>query len=112
MASQSIQKLIESLDNDLPRSALLQKKVPALAEAFDAGRMKSTLQETLLGAEEGRYSIVECVPGKALYLLDHIINMQFKLKILDTADNQTIAALVNARLFQDLSACKTYLEAT
>ena len=37
MASQSIQKLIESLDNDLPRSALLQKKVPALSEAFDAG---------------------------------------------------------------------------
>jgi phosphotransferase family enzyme len=112
MASPAIEKLIQSLDNDLPRSALLQKKVPALAEAFDAGRMKSTLQETLLGAEEGRYSIVECVPGKALYLLDHIINMQFKLKILDTADNQTIAALVNARLFQDLSACKTYLDST
>jgi len=112
MASQSIQKLIESLDNDLPRSALLQKKVPALSEAFDAGRMKATLQEALLGPTEGQYSIVECIPGKALYLLDHIINMQFKLKILDTANNQTIAALVNARLFQDVSACKTYLDSS
>jgi hypothetical protein len=111
MASPPIEKLIESLENDLPRSAQLQKKVPALFEAFDAGRMKTTLQETLLGPEEGRYSIVECVPGKALYLLDHIINMQFKLKILDTVDKQTIAALVNARLFQDLSGCKTYLDA-
>jgi hypothetical protein len=55
--------------------------------------MKRILQETLLGTGRGRYSIVECLPGKALYLLDlHIINMQFKLKILDSADNQTIAA--------------------
>jgi len=112
MANPVIERLIESLDNDLPRSALLQKKVPVLAEAFDAGRMMTILQETLVSAEEGRYSIVECVPAKALYLLDHIINMQFKLKILDTAENQTIAALVNARLFRDLSACKTYLDST
>ena len=110
MANPAIEKLIESLDNDLPRSALLQKKVPALSEAFDAGRMKTILQETLLGSGEGQYSIVECIPGKALYLLDHIINMQFKLKILDSDDNQTIAALVNARLFQDLAVCKTYLD--
>src|SRR6185369_5782681 len=40
------------------------------------------------------------------------INMQFKLKILDSDDNQTIAALVNARLFQDLAVCKTYLDST
>ena len=59
-----------------------------------------------------QYSIVECVPGKALYLLDHIINMQYKLKILDNANNQTITTLVNARLFQDLSGCKTYLDNT
>ena len=49
MANQSIEKLIESLDNDLARSSLFQEKVPALAEAFDAGRMKGTLQEALLG---------------------------------------------------------------
>ncbi len=112
MVSPAIEKLIQSLDNDLPHSALLQKKVPALAEAFDAERMKTTLQATLLGPEEGQYSIVDCIPGKALYLLDHIINMQYKLKILDNSDHQTIATLVNARLFQDLSGCKTYLDAT
>lgn len=110
MASQLIQKLIESLDNDLARSALLQKKVPALTKAFDAGRMKTTLQEALLGPAEGRYSIVKCVPGKALYLLDHTINMQFKLEILDNTNNETLATLVNARLFQDAAACKAFLK--
>ena len=112
MANPAIEKLIARLDSDLPRSALFQKKVPALAEAFDAEGMKPTLQERLIGPAEGRYSIVECIPGKALYLLDHIINMQYKLKILDNTNNQTIATLVNGRLFQDLAECKTYLEQT
>jgi hypothetical protein len=110
MPSQSIQKLLEGLENDLPRSAQLQQKVPALAESFDAGRMKPTLQEILLGPEEGQYAIVECVPGKALYLLDHTINMQYKLKIADNSNNDTIAALVNARLFQDAAACRAFLD--
>jgi len=110
MANQSIQKLIESLDNDLPRSALLQKKVPALTEAFDAGRMSIALQEALLGSAEGQYSLTKCVPGKALYLLDHTINMQFKLELLDNTNNETIPALVNARIFQDSAACKAFLE--
>src|SRR5688572_22480231 len=110
MPSQSIQKLLEGLENDLPRSAQLQQKVPALAEAFDAGRMKTTLQEILLGADNSQYSITECIPGKALYLLDHIINMQFKLKILDSSNNETIATLVNARLFQDATACRAFFD--
>ena len=110
MANPAIAKLIESLDNDLPRSALFQKKVPALVEAFDADRMKQTLQDTLLDSKDGHYSIVNCLPGKALYLPDHIINMQYKLTILDSTSNETIATLVNARLFQDLSSCKRYLE--
>lgn len=110
MAKQSIEKLLESIDNDLPRSALFHEKVPALAKAFDAERMKPILQETLIGLVDGHYSIVECIPGKALYLLDHIINMQYKLKILDNTNNQTIATLVNGRLFQEFDACKTYLD--
>ncbi len=109
MANPVIERLIESLDNDLPRSALFQKKVPALAEAFDADRMTQTLQDTLL---DPNYSIVKCIPGKALYLLDHIINMQYKLTILDNANNQTINTMVNSRLFQDLAGCKTYLDNT
>src|ERR1041385_1936813 len=36
MASPAIQNLIQSLDNDLPRSALVQKKVRELAEGFNA----------------------------------------------------------------------------
>ena len=110
MPSQSIQKLLEGLENDLPHSAQLQQKVPALAESFDARRMKPTLQEILLGPEEGQYAIVECVPGKALYLLDHTINMQYKLKIADNNNNETIATLVNARLFQDAAACRAFLD--
>jgi hypothetical protein len=110
MPSQSIQNLLEGLENDLPRSALLQKKVPALAEAFDAGRMKPVLQEILLGPIEGQYTIVECVPGKALYLLDHIINMQYKLKILDNSNHEIIDTLVNARLFPDVAACRAFLD--
>ena len=110
MASQSIQNLLDGIENDLPRSALLQKKVPALAEAFNAGQMKKILQETLIGPVEGRYSILECVPGKALYLLDHTINMQYKLTILDSTDNQTISTLVNARLFPDAAMCQAFLK--
>ena len=110
MPSQAIQTLLEGIENDLARSALLRERVPALAEAFNAGRMKETLQETLLGTGEGRYSIVECVPGKALYLPDHIINMQYKLKILDNITNETISTLINARLFPDAAACRSFLE--
>ena len=110
MADPAIQKLIESLDNDLPRSALFQEKIPALREAFDAGRMTQTLQELLLGSDQSQYSILKCVPGKALYLPDHIINMQYKLTILDNDNSQEINAMVNARLFQDLDSCKTYLD--
>src|SRR5687767_3747613 len=110
MAHQSIKELIESLDNDLPRSAVYQKKVPALGEAFDAERMKATLQESLVGPVEDRYSIAKCVPGKALYLLDHTINMQFKLEVLDNTNNETIDTLVNARLFRDAAACRAFLQ--
>lgn len=112
MANLAIEKLIESLDNDLPRSRLFQEKVPALAEAFHADRMKPVLQEALIGSADGRYSLVECVPGKALYLLDHIINMQYKLKIRDHVNDQIVATLVNGRLFPDLAQCRTYLEQT
>src|SRR5688500_974407 len=112
MASPATEKLIKSLENDLPRSALLHEKVPALTEAFDPARMKTTLQESLVGPQEGQYSIIECVPGKALYLLDHTINMQYKLTILDSANNETIAALINVRLFPDAAACKRFLEQT
>ena len=110
MANPALEKLLESLENDLPRSALLQEKVPALSEAFDAVRMNKTLQKALLGSAEGRYSIVKCAPGKAFYLLDHTINMQFKLELLDSTNNETIPALVNARLFKDAAACKAFLE--
>jgi len=110
MANPELEKLLASLDNDLPRSALFQKKVPALAEAFDAERMKQTLQDALLDKKDDQYSIVKCIPGKALYLPDHIINMQFKLMLQDNASNETIETMVNARLFQDLDTCKTYLE--
>ena len=110
MANQSIQQLLDGLENDLPRSALIREKVPALAAAFDAGRMKPILQELLLGPEEGRYTIVECGPGKALYLLDHTINMQYKLKIADNTSGETIQTLVNARLFQDAASSQAFLD--
>ena len=110
MTSQTIQQLLAGLENDLARSVLLKDKVPALAAAFDAARMKATLQEILLGSENSQYSITECVPGKALYLLDHTINMQYKLNILDSTTNETINTLVNARLFQDAAASRAFLD--
>lgn len=110
MISQAIQTLLEGIENDLPRSAMLQQKVPALAKAFDAARMQPTLQEILIGPENDRYSIVECIPGKALYLLDHTINMQYKLKILDGKTQESIPTLVNARLFPDAPAARSFLE--
>jgi thiamine kinase-like enzyme len=110
MPSQAIRKLLEGIENDLARSALLREKVPALAEAFNAGRMKEILQETLLGSGKGRYSMIDCVPGKALYLPDHTINMQYKLKILDNTTDETMSTLINARLFPDAAACRSFLE--
>src|SRR5690349_10839595 len=110
MASPPIEKLIQNLDNDLPRGAAIQEKLPALAAAFDADQMKPILQSALMGPADGRYSLLSCSPGKALYLPDHIINMQYKLTILDNEGNQTINTLVNARLFRDLAECNTYLD--
>jgi hypothetical protein len=110
MASQAIATLIGQLENDLPRSALFRKKVPALAKAFDAERMKSTLQEVLFGAGSVRYSILSCVPGKALYLPDDVINLQYKLTIQDGVEGELIPGLLNARLFPELSACRAYLQ--
>ena len=110
MTSPAIEKIMVPLDNDLPRSALFREKVPALAEAFDAERMKQILQELLI--DSSHYSIVSCTPGKALYLPDHIINMQYKLTIQDHVANQSVQVLVNARLFQDLASCKTFLDST
>ncbi len=109
MATQAIAELIGQLENDLPRSALFREKMPALAKAFDAERMKNRLQDALLGGDEDRYSILSCVPGKALYLPDDIVNMQYKLTIQDGAQDELISGLLNARLFPDLSACQAYL---
>jgi hypothetical protein len=110
MASAAIEKLIESSDQDLLRSAFVQKKVPALAEAVDADRMRQTLQDTLLESGHGRYSIVNCMPVKMLCLPDDIVNMQYKLTIQDHPSNQTIETLINARLFPYLAECKTYVD--
>jgi hypothetical protein len=110
MTSPAIEKIIAHLDNDLPRSALFQEKVPALAEAFDAERMKQVLQEVLIDSSD--YSILSCTPGKALYLLDHIINMQYKLTIQDHVADQSLPVLINARLYQDLTSCKVFLDST
>ena len=110
MVNPAVQKLIDNLENDLARSALFREKAPALLEAFDAGRMTPLLQDALLDSRQSQYSILKCVPGKALYLPDHIINMQYKLTILDNASRQEINTMVNARLFQDPDSCKTYLD--
>jgi thiamine kinase-like enzyme len=112
MANSAIEQLIEILDSNLPRSVLFQKNVPVLAEAFHADSMRQILQDALFGPNPKHYSIVSCSPGKALYLPDHMINMQYKLTILDKGNNQTISTLANARLFLDISSCKTYLDNT
>jgi Phosphotransferase enzyme family len=112
MANSAIEQLIEILDSNLPRSILFQKNVPVLAEAFHADSMRQILQDALFRPNHEHYSIVSCTPGKALYLPDHMINMQYKLTILDKTNNQTTTTLVNARLFEDVSSCKAYLENT
>ena len=67
----------------------LRNKDPALTEAFDNDRIKKTLQEILIMAD-GHYSILEGTAGNALYLPDHVINMQYNLKILDNTNSQTM----------------------
>ena len=110
MTSPSIERLIEILDSNLPRSILFQKNVPILSQAFHAENMRQILQDALLGSNPEPYSIVSCAPGKALYLPDHMINMQYKLTILDKANNEKISTLANARLFEDISGCEAYLQ--
>ena len=110
MANPKIEQLTARIDNDLPRSALLKGAAPALAAAFDGDGMKQTLQETLIDSNDSRYSIMQCVPGKALYLPEHVINMQYKLTLADTLTGQVSTFLVNGRLFQNLAECKTYVD--
>jgi thiamine kinase-like enzyme len=112
MASPAVEQLIAILDSNLPRSVLFQKNVPVLAQAFHAESMRQTLQDALLGSNNERYSVVSCVPGKALYLPDHLINMQYKLTVRDQVTGQTSTTLVNARLFEDISNCEAYVENT
>ena len=112
MANPAVEKLIEILDSNLPRSILFQKNIPVLAEAFHVESMRQILQQALLGPNQERYSIVSCIPGKALYLPDHMINMQYKLTILDETAGQTSATLTNARLFEDVPSCKSYVDNT
>ena len=111
MPNPAIEKFIESLDGNLPRSVMFQKNIPVMAEAFHADGMKQILQDALFGPSQN-YSIVRCVPGKALYLPDHVINMQYQLIILDKGNDQTSTTLANARLFQDISSCKGYIDNT
>jgi hypothetical protein len=111
-ANSSIERLLEILDSNLPRSVLFQKNVPVLAEAFHAEAMRTVLQNALLGSNNQRHAIVSCSPGKALYLPDHNINMQYKLTIQDQGNHQRINTLANARLFEDLADCQTYLDTT
>ena len=110
MANPAIQELIENINDDLPRSTLYGEKATALMEAFDVERMTPVLQEALLNSNPSQYSILKCVPGKALYLPDHIINMQYKLTIQHHINKQTAETLINAQLFPDLAECTTYLE--
>jgi hypothetical protein len=112
MANPSIERLLEILDSNLPRSILFQKNVPILAEAFHAENMRQIVQDALLGPNPEPYSIVSCTPGKALYLPDHNINMQYKLTLLDKAKDQKISTLANARLFEDIASCEAYLQNT
>ncbi|MGZ6347666.1 MAG: phosphotransferase family protein, partial [Anaerolineales bacterium] len=112
MANPPIEDLIEKLDSDLPRSALLQAKAPALAAAFDVERMRQTLQEALFDPTEGHYSIVKCTAGKALYLPDNIINMQYNLALADNTNHRGLTALINARLFRHLADCRRYVDET
>lgn len=112
MSHLAMQKVIKSLDSNLPRSLVFQKHMPLLAEAFHAESMRQILHDALFGPNNKNYSIVSCTPGKALYLPDHISNMQYQLTILDKAKDQTMTTLVNARLFQDVSTCKAYLTNT
>ena len=110
MPNSAFEELIQSLDSYQPRSVVFQKNIPVLAEAFHAERMKQVLQEALLSLNNERYSISSCSPGKALYLPDHVINVQYGLTILDKENDKTITTLANARLFEDLSSCQTYLD--
>ena len=110
MANASFERLIETLDSNLPRSVFLQKNVPLLAEAFHADTMRQILQDALFGLDNEHYSIVSISPGKALYLPDHVINMQYKLTIRDKTNDQTSTVLVNARQFGGVSSCKTYMD--
>ena len=45
MANPAVEKLIEILDSNLPRSILFQKNIPVLAEAFHVESMRQILQQ-------------------------------------------------------------------
>jgi energy-coupling factor transporter ATP-binding protein EcfA2 len=93
---------------DLPNSPPMLGKLPALAQAFDAEKMRDLLQTTLFSESDPAYRIEACKPGKALYLPENICNMQYELKVKEVETGQTSKYVINARLFPSLQACENY----
>ena len=106
----AMKNLLEKMDYDLPHSEHFLQKLPALAEAFDADKMKGILQGILFDRSNSAYTITECEPGKAIYLANHQCNMQFDLKTQENATGEVFNALVNAHLFPELADCKMFLK--
>ncbi|HJW89534.1 MAG TPA: ABC transporter transmembrane domain-containing protein [Anaerolineales bacterium] len=98
----------ESVYLDLPNSPSMLSRLPALNTAFDGDRMREILQPILFGNGDAPYAIESCRPGKALYLPENIVNMQFDLRVSGIGDGQNCTFLVNARLFPTLEECELY----
>ncbi len=97
-----------SMDYDLPSNAAFINKIPGLVTAFDGGEMKRILKEVLMREDNEDYSIIDCSPGKAIYLPEQVCSMQYALKIQQTSTGEITRALINARLYPDLLECHKF----
>ena len=99
----------EGVAFDLLRSPLLQRRLPALATAFDGPIMAQRLQAALFGATNQRYQIEACNPGKAAYLPSEGCTLRYEIVCRDNQQQQTLSALVLARICTTPDAAEAYL---
>jgi Phosphotransferase enzyme family len=89
-------------------SPVLQRELPGLAEALDEQAMRARLQTLLFGGDS-RYQIERCNPGQAIYLGGDFCGLRYEMEVRDQAGGALLEPLVIGRVFQDATACATFM---
>jgi len=93
---------------DLTYSPIVQRQLPGLRIALDGAAMIEYLQAGLFGKHNSNYRILNCAPGKAIYMGDCCV-LRYQLRIVNNTSGETIEPVVVGRVFQNQLASALYL---